>query len=360
MTPTEKALLDKRKRRAAALKSPRVVMLPSGKFNCQIMVDGKRYSITDADPEVAHAKAIAMKARLLEARAPLETITVGQAIDRYIANKEHVLSPSTIAGYEKIRRNAFPELMGVPLRSLTQQQVQRAVSSMARSKSPKTVQSAYGLLSPALRACKISFDITLPQRQRAEIKIPTVEEMRSIFVAAHDTDIELPIMLAAWLGLRASEIRGLRWQDVDGKILHIRQAIVQGRDGAYVKGNKTFAGTRDIIAPDAVLALIGSQPRVDDYIIHLSGQAIYKRFSRLCARAGLPHYRFHDLRHFNASVMLALKVPDKYAMERIGHASNDMLKRVYQHLFSGERQAVADAVDSWFAANLQMNLQMKI
>ena len=43
-------------------------------------------------------------------------------------------------------------------------------------------------------------------------------------------------------------------------------------------------------------------------------------------KAGIQHYRFHDLRHINASVMLALGIPNKYAEERMGHATDNMLK----------------------------------
>ena len=57
---------------------------------------------------------------------------------------------------------------------------------------------------------------------------------------------------------------------------------------------------------------------------------------------------FHDLRHLNASVMLALGVPDKYAMERGGWSSNNVLKSVYQHTFSTERKQVDDRIDRYF------------
>ena len=48
---------------------------------------------------------------------------------------------------------------------------------------------------------------------------------------------------------------------------------------------------------------------------------------------------FHDLRHLNASVMLMLGIPDKYAMERGGWATNTTLKNVYQHTFDEKRHA---------------------
>jgi len=62
----------------------------------------------------------------------------------------------------------------------------------------------------------------------------------------------------------------------------------------------------------------------------------------------LPHFRFHDLRHANTSVMLALNIPDKYAMERMGHATNNMLKTVYQHTMDEKRESVSDAIDEYF------------
>ena len=124
-------------------------------------------------------------------------------------------------------------------------------------------------------------------------------------------------------------------------MLHIKQAIVDGEDGPELKGTKTYSGDRKIRMPEYIKSLIDAQPHTDDHVIHLSGQAMYKRFSRLCESAGLPHYRFHDLRHANASVMLALNVPDKYAMERMGHATNNMLKTTYQHTIK-EKEAEYD------------------
>ena len=111
--------------------------------------------------------------------------------------------------------------------------------------------------------------------------------------------------------------------------------------------------------PEYIKSLIDAQPHTDGHVIHLSGQAMYKRFSRLCESTGLPHYRFHDLRHANASVMLALNVPDKYAMERMGHATNNMLKNVYQHTMKDKQDEVADLVDKYFTEKLDTILDTK-
>ena len=62
--------------------------------------------------------------------------------------------------------------------------------------------------------------------------------------------------------------------------------------------------------------------------------SINRTFGKLTESLNLPHYRLHDLRHYYASTLLASGIPDKYAMELMGHSSNNTLKQVYQHLMS--------------------------
>ena len=57
---------------------------------------------------------------------------------------------------------------------------------------------------------------------------------------------------------------------------------------------------------------------------------------------------FHDLRHLNASIMLMLGIPDKYAMERGGWATDNILKSVYQQTFTSERKKIDKIVDGYF------------
>lgn len=350
--------LKKQKEVAAKLSKPKPVLLPSGSWRCQIMVKGKRIDVIEDDPALAHAKALAIKEGLVKEDKPTSSMTVGEAIDKYIESKDAVLSPSTVIGYKRLRRNVLQELMSEKLSDLTQERVQRAVNAMAKDKTPKYVRNAHGLLTAALAeyAPEFALRTTLPQKRKAEIEIPSEEEIKKIIDTATGTEMELPILLAVWLGLRMSEIRGLTWDCVSDGILHVKKAIVDGENGPAEKGTKTYSGDRKIPLPDYLKCLVENQERKDDYIIHLSGQAIYKRFSRLCEKAGVKHYRFHDLRHVQASIMLALGVPDKYAMERMGHATNNMLKTVYQHTIKEKQIEVANAVDNYFTRNLHMNL----
>lgn len=325
------------------LTNPTPVKLPSGSWRCQVMVDGKRVSVVEETPELAHAKALAIKRGLIEQEKPVSSMTVGDAIDRYISSKDGVLSPSTIAGYKRIRKNALQEIMGTKLHLLNQETVQRAINKMAKEKSPKSVRNAHGLLSAAMAVYRPDMVLrtTMPQKLRYESAIPSNGDIKAIMEEAKGTKDELPILLAVWLGLRMSEILGLKWEDVEGDVLHIRRALVDEGE----KSTKTYGSQRDIPLPKYIKNLMHPS---GERVVPLTRRTLYCRFQAVCKRAGVQHYRFHDLRHINASVMLALGVPNKYAQERMGHATDNMLKTVYQHTMSEETRKTAEKVDGYF------------
>ena len=338
------------------MKIPKAVQLPSGSWRCVLMVDGERISITKPTKREAEREAAALKSGAkLAARSPL---TVGEAIDAYIAAKDAVLSPSTIKGYNKMRRNMFPALMPLAADSVTSQTFQRAINEMSRTHSPKSVSNAVGLFTASMRYAMPDkvFHVTLPQKEKAQLHIPSMDEIRTLHDDCRGKDFELPFLLAVELGLRTSEIRGLTWDCVQDNALVIKQALVTGDEGDVLKPPKSYSGNRVLPLPPYIAALIEARPRKDDYIMHYTRSALYSRLRRACIRCGIEPFRFHDLRHVNASVMLALNVPDKYAMERMGHATNNMLKNVYQHTMQDKAQAVADVVGNFFEQQLHTDL----
>jgi len=64
--------------------------------------------------------------------------------------------------------------------------------------------------------------------------------------------------------------------------------------------------------------------------------------------AGVPFIGLHALRHQNASIMLSLNIPDKYAMERGGWSSNKTMKDIFQHTMDDGKQQAAAAIDQYF------------
>ena len=333
------------------MKFPEPQKMPSGKWRIQVMIDNKRVGRTFNTPEEAVYWASGIKTKSIEEQKSPRRMTVSEAVDRYIESKDAVLSPSTIAGYKKIKRNTMPSISNFMLADLTQEKIQRWVNSLVKAgKSPKTIANAHGLLSAALGEYKPSMALktTLPRKVKAEIQIPSEAEIKAIVSASKGTKYELPIILAIWLGLRQSEILGLEWDDIDGDYLNVRRAIVLGENGPVEKGTKTYSGTRRLHLPAYIKSLMEAHPNKGAHIVPLSGKAIYSGFSRICIKAGVPHFRFHDLRHMNASVMLAEGIPDKYGMKRMGHATNYMLKTTYQHTIKEKELRYDEKIDAKF------------
>lgn len=355
MTEAEKKKL---RQIASKLSKPTPVELPSGAWRCQVMINGERISVVDDDPTVAHAKALALKSGLIEVSKSPRLLTLGAAVDRYIESKDAILSPSTIVGYRKIKRTDFAPIINTQISDITQEKVQRWVNNLAKQKSPKSIRNAHGLLTAVLAEYRpeMTLRTTLPQKDAKKIVIPDEEQIETIMNGCKGRVEELPILLALWMGLRASEIRGLTWDDVKDGRIHVKQAIVDGENGPELKKTKTVSGDRWIKLPEYIERLIEQQPKKGDFIITLSGQAMYKRFSQLCKQLGLPHFRFHDLRHTAASVSALLGVPTKYSQQRMGHQTDNMLKTVYEHTIRTKEDEFADRIDEYFEAKLHTDL----
>lgn len=339
------------------MKIPKAQKLPSGAWRVRPMIDGERLSITAPTKKEAEQQAAAILAGVKSPRSR-SALTVGEIIDRYIESKDTVLSPTTIDGYKKMRRCVLQDIMDQPADSIKTEMIQRSINRMAKVKTPKYVHNAYGLFTAAMAEYypDRAFRITLPQKEAPKIHIPTMEELRLLLKDCTGTPFELPFLLAVWLGLRTSEIRGLTWDCIDGDILVIKQALVDGDKGPALKQPKTYSGNRRLRIPPYIKTLLDQTPRTDNYVTHFPRNSLYRYLQRACDHCGVPRFRFHDLRHVNASVMLELNVPDKYAMERMGHSTNNMLKTVYQHTMDATAQQVADQLDDYFIANLATDL----
>ena len=332
--------------------------LPSGAYRVQVTVDGKRVSVTANSEDEAMYQAMALKT--YRAKVDTSSLTVGECIDEYITSKEHVLSPKTILVYKQIRNNGLAALCDIPVDKLTNQRIQVHFNTLALKRSAKTVHNAHSLLVSVLSVYNPDLRVrtTLPTISKKIKQLPTAAELMNAIIGS---DIELPCILALWLGLRLSEILGAKKSDVsdmvvhlpdkDVKItaLHIHNTIITV-GGKQVEKNttKTKESTRSLPLPEYIIQLIKQLPPEQEYLVTYKGQAIYKKFKRLLAANGLPDITFHDLRHVNASVMLALNIPDKYAMERGGWSTPNIMKSVYQHTFTAERHAADEMVDNYF------------
>lgn len=286
------------------------------------------------------------------------TMTVREAMNDMIELKKPTISPATYRNYRQVFNGGyFDTIFDKRIIDLDDRTVQRLINSWVDKKlSAKTIRNLHSVFLSTIKSVdkRIVFDVRLPQKYQSDIYIPTDDEVRLLIAESRDTLLELPILLAAYMGLRRSEIVALRWDSVNLKKrkIHINSATVLGEGNvSFTKEPKSIAGKRYIDIPEAVHeALLRHRNDDEDMVVPLTGSAIYNRFRKLQKKLNMNEFRFHDLRHYNASVMLALGIPDKYAMQRIGHSSTAILKNVYQHIMSEKQNEFSNILDDYFSS----------
>lgn len=323
--------------------------LPSGSWRVQAYIgtdeDGKKRKKSFTAPTKKEAEYLAAQA-LIEARNASDD-TLGALIDRYIESKTNVLSPTTIQGYKTIRKNNFQSLMDVRVSNVSNIMLQEAVNDEAENHQPKTVKNAFALVHTVLQQNSYTqYNVTLPKAKKKKIVLP---EPVDVINAIRDTEIELPCLLAMWLSLRMSEVKGLKKSDIKDGLLTINRVMVCVDKKDVVKDlAKTQSSNRTLKVPKYIQNLIDAVPDEQEYLVTLSRKALYSRLRKCLTNNNIEPISFHDLRHMNATIMMQLGIPDKYAMERGGWETDYVMKSVYQNLFDSGRQEADRKMDEYF------------
>lgn len=321
--------------------------LPSGNWRVNLYIgksaDGKRqYKSFTADTK-KEAEYLAAQYNQLHIDINRSEIPLKKAVEDYIKSKKNVLSPSTIKGYNSIKDNCVPELMALKIRDIKTQDIQEAFNIMAKNHSPKSCRNAHGLISAVLKIHRpeLTLRTTLPQKKKKDIYVPDSDEVAKIAKLAAGTNIEIPLLLATQCGLRASEISGLELQHIHDDHIEIKQARVDGQNGAELKGPKSTAGYRSVPIPLEIAEHLRANAD-GDRIYNATSVVISKRWLHFRDKHKLSkHLNFHALRHHFASRCLLIGMPQKYIAEMMGHSSVNMIERVYQHTFPSAMEGYA-------------------
>jgi integrase len=182
------------------------------------------------------------------------------------------------------------------------------------------------------------------------VDIPTREEVKVIVDTSEGRWRPL-LLTAIFTGLRASELRGLRWRDVDLKRneLHVHQRA--DRYG-MIGPPKSEAGNRTVPLTPMVAAALREWklacPRTEPSLVFPSSQGGIEHHKTIVRsglipaqrRAGVKaKYGMHSLWHFFASWCInrkvdgGLELPPNVVQERLGHSSIVMTLDLYSHLF---------------------------
>lgn len=335
----------------------KIEKLPSGSYRTRVRYtdeSGKYCSKSFTAPTVKEVKK--MVADFLsgkDEKKEQKFLLLSDAMRQYIQTKQNVLSPSTVRGYTAYSNLYALKLQKKNIYDITQADVQKAVSEEAATHSPKTTRNLHGFISAVIRLYRPEFTLvtTLPQKDASQIQIPTEDEVKAIIKRLEGNEAKIPVMLAAYQGMRMSEVVGLKWScvDFDAHTIKIQEAKVMNADREYVsKRPKTVSGSREIKMMSVVEEALRNAPREGEYVTSLKGQQIFNRYRRAQKVIG-KEYSFHELRHFACSLMISLGIPNKYIANFLGHSSERMVERVYGHVMKDKKDEFFDRVNSHFS-----------
>lgn len=330
---------------------PTAKKLPSGSWRCQASksIDGKlvKRSFTSTDKRKAERMAIEWQTEIREIETDTN-ITLETAIERYLELKSNRIKPSTKVAYEKYKRNYFKRLMYIKIDKITETDIDREINKMLETHSNKTVRSAASFFVSVISYfTKNKFNVEMPKREKIVYNTPDEATLFKIINASKGTDIEVPVLLASWLGLRLSEICGLKWNKIYEDFIVIDNAIVVTNGKTTEGPPKTASSIRKVLLPKYIKDILDKLPHTSEYVVTIHYSTIGKHFRKLLKDNNIPHCRFHDLRHANASMMLKV-MPDKYAMERGGWETETVLQNIYQQTFSDEHLNYSKKFDQYF------------
>lgn len=349
--------------------------LPSGSWRCQVyshteeinMSDGtikkKRIykSFTCSDPSKKGKRICEQEAAAWAADKENEIelnennqiahqdITLQEACEQYITNRTGILSPGTIREYKRSVRKDLQNLMPLKLMEITQEEIQEEINRESLSHSPKTIRNMHGFLSTVLKVYRPNFALrtALPQKARPKLYVPTDEEIQKVLLCVQGTEMEIPVLLAAFGPMRRSEICALHSDHIDRNVVHVEYAMVMNDSHSWVvKRPKSFAGDRFIPVPDFVYEKLKG---VNGKVTELNPSQISDRFADVLDNNGIHHFRFHDLRHYCASALHSAGIPDAYIMQRGGWEDDTTLKNVYRHTLRNREKEMNDIGNNYFS-----------
>ena len=318
------------------IKVPAPRQLPSGSWFIRMTIKGEEHYITETTEAMCRAKAIALKAGLIKSEEKASSCTLGAAMEQYLADKDAVLSPATIAGYKSIKRTRFKNYINKPINSINYQRMVN--DELKLGKSAKTVMNAWSFAQSAVEyKTGMKLQVSLAAPVKREHLFLDYEQIKVFLKAVNGEPCELAALLALH-SLRFSEIKALTLKnsaDLKQGIIHVRGAMVYDEYHQLVlkEANKTEKSRRDLpIMIPRLRELLEAVEDKEAFLVPSSEITVYKQINRICKKAGLPEIGIHGLRHSFASLCYHLDVPEKICMKLGGWSRPDTVHEIYTHL----------------------------
>lgn len=218
-----------------------------------------------------------------------------------------------------------------------------------------------------------------------EAQYLTPEDSRRVVAALAGHEFELPILVGLSCGLRPAEYLALRWRDLDldgcglrvvQNVHRVRSDQVHEHMGCKVQGfrfgpAKTHRSRRPVSVPPALIDRMARWGDVQTAARAQAGDAwtdldlvftdargyphseerVRLSFYKLLKQTGLQRVVLYSLRHTMATLVLADSKDLKLVASRLGHTSEHLVLKTYQHLLPGADRAAADRLGRFLSGD---------
>ena len=334
------------------------------------------------------AEAILMDARRnFQEEAPLrmEAKTLfADFLEQWLEITKDSIAVPTYASYSTLYNSViipYFRKRGTILEELAAKDIQQFYLEQRKRVSGSTVIHYHAIIHKALKyAVKLDLIATnpadrveRPKKERYVASFYDADEVNALFQAARGTNLEIPILLGAFYGLRRSEVIGLKWDAIDFErntitVQHtVTSCNVDGKNMLVAADRtKTKSSMRTLPLVPFMKERLLQQKKVQAENRKLCGRSYVKdylgyvcvneigailkpnyistSFPKLLEANGLRHIRFHDLRHSCASLMLANGVAMKQIQEWLGHSDFSTTANIYAHLDYSSKLHSADVM----------------
>jgi integrase len=295
-------------------------------------------------------------------------------MDNYV---KYNCEETTTYGYKNIIDNhMIPKIGNFELQKVQAVHIQHYYKYLMDEKdlSPNTVHKHHACIRKALDYGlkqqfvhrNVSDSVELPKKEKFTGQSYTSDQLNTLLDGVRGTNLELPVYLAGYLGLRREEIVGLRWKYIDFKerLIHISEVRTSAGSKEVVKVPKTEKSKRSLYITDELLEvllktrerqleyekMLGDEYRKSDYVFVKDNGKLYRvnyvttRFKKFLDKSNLPKIRLHDLRHTFASILYDEGVDLKAISEILGHSDLGTTNKIYTHLFDKTHKKTACAM----------------
>lgn len=302
----------------------------------------------------------------------LEVVKVRVKIATFCSYQDMVLN--TIAPYFEKKK--------ITLRDLEARHIQQFYTEKLKTVSANSVIHYHAVIYQSLKYAmktdmvpqNVAMKVDRPRKEQYQPTFLDADEMQELFKVVKGTRLELPVLVAAFYGLRRGEVLGLKWDAIDFQrgTLTIKRTVTEVRlDGKTEIIEQESAKTKSSLR---TLPLVGSfkgyfmevkqaqevnksvcgncyNYDYDGYVFvdelgeRMKPDYLTNYFPTYIQRHGIRKMRFHDLRHSCASLLLANGVPLKQIQEWLGHSDFSTTANIYAHLDYSSKISSAQAME---------------